>query len=251
MLEEADLVFCVAKGLLRQVEPKRPDALYLPNGAEAERFAEPAGAAELAPEFLELASNGRPIAGYYGAIASWFDAELLAAAAALRSDWGFAVIGKTLSRTRALRALKKLSNVRVLGAQPYAALPHYLARFTAAMIPFRINRITEATSPIKLYEYFAGGKPVIATAMPECAAFPEVHIVRSAKELSTALDRAQEEEKDPAFRERMRAIGRRNSWSARVEAVEASLEACRERSGARPATRAALSPSVSLSGSRG
>ena len=43
-------------------------------------------------------------------------------------------------------------------------------------------------SPLKLFEYFAGGKPVISSPMPECAAFPGVRIVRNAEQLSAALD---------------------------------------------------------------
>ena len=62
--------------------------------------------------------------------------------------------------------------------------------FLLAFIPFVVNEITHATSPLKLFEYFAGGKPVISSPMPECAAFPEVRIARNAGELAGALDAA-------------------------------------------------------------
>jgi hypothetical protein len=93
------------------------------------------------------------------------------------------------------------------------------------MIPFVINDITRATSPLKLYEYFAGGKAVVCTPMPECMAFPEVRIVEDVAEFSAALEEARIHSTEPAFRERLRELGRQNSWSARVEVVLAALEA--------------------------
>jgi len=88
------------------------------------------------------------------------------------------------------------------------------------MIPFLINDITLATSPLKLFEYFAGGKPVITTPMPECQAFEEVQVVRSADEFSQALDIARKRGGNQEYRTRLRALGRENSWTMRVQAVE-------------------------------
>ena len=102
--------------------------------------------------------------------------------------------------------------------------PGYLRLFDVATIPFRINDITTATSPLKLYEYFAGGKPVVTTPMPECMAHPEVAIARDAREFADALERARARGKDPAFRDRLRAVGRENSWDSRVQTVLAQLE---------------------------
>jgi hypothetical protein len=87
-----------------------------------------------------------------------------------------------------------------------------------------INDITLATSPLKLFEYFAGGKPVISTPMPECEAFAEVHIARNAEEFSLALDRAKTEGEDLQFRERLRTLGRENSWTTRVQLVLEHLQ---------------------------
>jgi GT2 family glycosyltransferase/2-polyprenyl-3-methyl-5-hydroxy-6-metoxy-1,4-benzoquinol methylase len=219
MLAEADAVLCVARGLMDEAKGERPDILYVPNGVEYERFATPAGTADLDPAFVRLLRNGRPVVGYYGAMASWFDVGLLTEVARLRPDWNFVVIGHRLDDAPPLDGLEALPNVLVLSAQKYETLPHYLTRWTAAMIPFKVNRITQATSPLKLYEYFAGGKPVISAPMPECEAFAEVHIARDAREFSRALDLARAEAADEDFRRRLQTLGRENSWRARVGAV--------------------------------
>jgi glycosyltransferase involved in cell wall biosynthesis len=197
MLETADVVFYVAHRLRPELAGR--EAHYLPNAVEYERFADPAPGELLDPRFHQVLQTGRPVAGYYGALASWFDVGLLAAVAQRRPDWSFVLIGHALADAPSLRLLQRRPNVLVMEAQPYQKLPSYLARFTTATIPFVVNRITEATSPLKLFEYFAGGRPVISTPLPECAAFEEVLIVRSPHEFSAALDTARARAADPAF----------------------------------------------------
>jgi 2-polyprenyl-3-methyl-5-hydroxy-6-metoxy-1,4-benzoquinol methylase len=74
-------------------------------------------------------------------------------------------------------------------------------------------------SPLKLYEYFGGGKPVISTPVPECEAFAEVRIVRNAREFAAALDPARADGKDPGFRVRLSKIAAANTWAVRLEAA--------------------------------
>ena len=221
-LAEASLVLCVARRLHAEALRTRPDALYVPNGVEYGRFATPA----VAPKddsFSRFLSGGGPVAGYYGALARWFDYPLLDRVAQENPDWRFVLIGQELDQSLAREPLLTRANVLWLGPRDYETLPGYLASFDVATIPFRINPITLSTSPLKLFEYFAGGKPVVTTPMPECEAFPEVEIARDAAEFSAALRRAREKGKDPGFRERLRTLARESSWDARVDTVLAGL----------------------------
>ena len=120
----------------------------------------------------------------------------------MRPDWSFVLIGPDHDGSLARSRLAGLPNVHALGPRPYATLPGYLHRFDVATIPFAINDITLATSPLKLFEYFAAGRPVISTPMPECAAFDEVRIVRTAEEFSAALDAARRDAGHPGPRAR-------------------------------------------------
>ena len=81
-LEKATVVATVARPLLDEARRTRPDALYLPNAVDYDHFAD-------LPERVrdpKLASlhEGRPVAGYYGALARWFDDEMLDETAAKR-----------------------------------------------------------------------------------------------------------------------------------------------------------------------
>jgi len=225
-LQRAERVLCVARRLHAEALRARPDALYVPNGVEYARFAAPAPAPNDAA-FARFLSGGGPVAGYYGALARWFDYPLLDAVAQQNPDWRFVLIGQQLDQSLAREPLLTRGNVLWLGPRDYETLPGYLASFDVATIPFRINPITLSTSPLKLFEYFAGGKAVITTPMPECEAFPEIEIAKDAAAFSEALVRAREKGRDPGFRERVRALGRENSWDARVDAVLSALAAKR------------------------
>jgi glycosyltransferase involved in cell wall biosynthesis len=227
-LEEADVTAYVA----RRLEPmmaSRADALYLPNGVEFDRFATEPCPEPDDPELRRLMADGRPIAGYYGALAEWFDYELLEEVARLKPDWGFVLIGPDYDGSLAGKPVINLPNVVWLGVKKYPTLPGYLRCFDVATIPFLINDITLATSPLKLYEYVAGGKPVVTSPMPECMAYPEVLIADGSEAFAAALDRALELGRDPAFVERLRSLGRDNSWAARGRAACAALKAAQRR----------------------
>jgi GT2 family glycosyltransferase/glycosyltransferase involved in cell wall biosynthesis/SAM-dependent methyltransferase len=249
-LERAALVLCVARRLHEEARRIRPDALYVPNGVEYERFAAPAAPPLQADEALGrfLAGGPHPVAGYYGALARWFDYPLLDEVARRNPDWRFVLIGQELDKSLAREPVRKRENVLWLGPRDYETLPGYLASFDVATIPFRINPITLATSPLKLFEYFAGGKPVVTTPMPECEAFPEVAIAADAGAFSDALVRARERGKDPAFRDRLRALGRENSWDARVDTVLAALGGP---DGSRPSSGDGSRPSSEMPGETG
>jgi hypothetical protein len=204
-VRDADVVASVARRLHEQLVASRPDAVYLPNAAEA--------------DLRGLLARSTAVAGYYGALAAWFDYPLLKAVAAKLPDWGFVLIGPDYDGSIRTAGLDECPNVRWLGPRDYTALPGYLHLFDVATIPFVINDITLATSPLKLFEYFSAGVPVVTTPMPECVAFPEVRIAATADEFVAALVAARESGRSAAVRERLRELGRANTWAARARQI--------------------------------
>lgn len=223
MLQRADLVLCVFRNVQEQAKDQRSDALCVPNGVEYVRFSSTTNSVALDPRFKTMLDEGRPVVGYYGVVASWFDVDMLLEVADARPDWSFVIIGDKLPDAPSLEALENKSNVLILPAQKYESLPGYLSRFTASAIPFKLNETNGATSALRLYEPFAAGKPVISTRIPECQSFEEVLIVGDAQEFSAALDVARVRSSDSSFQERLRSLGRENSWAARVQMVASEL----------------------------
>jgi glycosyltransferase involved in cell wall biosynthesis len=152
---------------------------------------------------------------YVGALARWFDFALLADVARALPGWDFRLYGETLDGAWGRSPAAALDNVAFLGARAHAEIPRLLADANVAILPFVVSPVTAFVSPIKLYEYFAAGKPVVSSPMPEAEAFAEARIARTAAEWVEALGEALAESRDPASPARLRAVGRANDWSAR------------------------------------
>jgi polysaccharide pyruvyl transferase CsaB len=164
-----------------------------------------------------LSGVKRPVVGYFGAIADWFDLELMAYAARSRPQYTFVLIGGVFGVD--VSALEALPNVRLQGQQPYEMMPEYLYHFDACIIPFKINPITEATDPVKLYEYLSAGKPVVSVALAELAPYREyLYLAEGREDFVEKLDLAVEED-DREMVERRRELARENTWKNRYEVI--------------------------------
>jgi glycosyltransferase involved in cell wall biosynthesis len=58
------------------------------------------------------------------------------------------------------------NQVVLAGRQPYEAIPELIASADICLLPARNNGVMRDIVPIKMYEYLAMGKPVIATRLP-------------------------------------------------------------------------------------
>jgi glycosyltransferase involved in cell wall biosynthesis len=56
-----------------------------------------------------------------------------------------------------------MPNIKLLGDRHYSQLPAYLQHFDVAWIPHRVGEGETGGDPIKLYEYWAAGLPVVTT----------------------------------------------------------------------------------------
>jgi glycosyltransferase involved in cell wall biosynthesis len=195
----------------------REDALLVPNAADVARFALPTAAQAPA----DIASLPRPVIGYTGTIAEWFDFDLVGELAARMPNASFVLIGP--SHTEAPDAVRAAHNVHLLGAKPYDELPAYLAAFDVAMIPFVENELTFAVDPVKVYEYLAAGRPVVSSRLPELARFADVvRIASGADEFAAQIDAALADGPDEAAKRQ--AAVRGHDWSDRIRVIEQALE---------------------------
>lgn len=211
----SDLVVTSSSHLYKKARTRTDKVLFLPNAGEFEHF-------KYLPQNTLLHNIQRPIAGYYGAIADWFDDELIEFAATKRPSVNFVLIGHTFGAN--ITRLKKLPNVHFLGEKPYQELPDYLYHFDVCLIPFKLTPLIQATHPVKFYEYLAAGKPVITTKIPELIPFANLCYISSDRnEFLGNLDLALVEN-DPEIKKMRTEFSSKNTWHDRFASLYSELD---------------------------
>lgn len=214
-LQQAEIVIASARRLFDETRAYRHDVLFIPNAVDVTHFSRPI--APVLPEDLKpVLSVGQPILGYHGALARWFDYSLVQEIAQARRDVSIVLLGPDYDSSISRSSLLEEPNIHWLGVKPYEQLPDYIAHFTIGFIPFVVNEITNATSPIKLFEYFAARKPVIVSPMQESASYPYVLVAKDVKEWIECIDQALQKAADPDFQQELFQYALQNSWENRA-----------------------------------
>jgi hypothetical protein len=226
--DESVLVVTSAQALFDEAAAmRRANLLLAQNAVDRAHFEAPRTREGLVPEMAAAIERGVPIAGYFGALASWFDYDLVLGLARARPEISVVLIGPDYDGS--LRAWRQRTgrlpdNLFLVPALPYDRLPVQSAWFDVALVPFLVNDITLATSPLKLYEYFAGGHPVVSTPLPECARHQAVLISDGVEAFAAAVDRGLALRHDEAYRALLAEEAKANDWCARAEAIMTAIK---------------------------
>jgi hypothetical protein len=200
------VVVAVSQAIVDRIMPTGPTAV-VPNGVAPEEWRSPPAPP---PWFAALPS---PRILYVGVLDDRLDVEALCEVAARFSQGTVVLLGPISDRT-ALDPLRSVRNVRVeppVGREEVASVVHAAE---VCVMPHRSNSLTAAMSPLKLYEYVAGGRPVAATDLaPVRAVDPRIVRVREGESFAAgvadALDRG------PLPEDERLAFIDANSWQQR------------------------------------
>jgi glycosyltransferase involved in cell wall biosynthesis len=218
LIEKSNLVLTTSHLLFNEKSKINTNCLLVPNGADFDHF-------NYSPEIIpeELIDLPKPIVGYYGAIADWLDTELIYQLASARPNWSFTLIGRIESAD--VTQISKMSNVHLLGEKPYELLPRYLQQFDTCIIPFKKIPLTEATNPVKLFEFLSAGKSVVATDLDELRYYQGyVRLASSLEGWLTAVELALDDYLPGQVGKRM-SFARQNTWNERSLLIEDAIQA--------------------------
>lgn len=210
IVREADLVVCSSMHLQHKFAGR--DTLLVRNAVDAGHF-------EHAPPRLAIECNGRT-AGYWGATAEWTDIELLVYAARALPTVRFVIVGEVMRID--VSELASLPNVIMTGEAPYDDLPAYLHAFDVCLLPYRVCDYARASDPMKVWEYLAGGKPVVAVRFPEIERLDGIIALTATQDEFVSEIRAALDARDDDGEYARREFARRNSWGMRCEQIRAA-----------------------------
>lgn len=217
-------VVCVASAdkLLNEIlEFRQENVVTATNGVDIAHFR---NVEKCVPdEIADLVASGKPIIGYFGAFAVWFDYELVCKVAEAYPDYQILLIGVDYDGSIKSSRVGEYANIKVIGPIPYLVLPRYAQHFAVSTIPFVINAVTESTSPIKLFEYMALGHPIVTTAMPECRKYQSAFIGEDHDDFVRKVGEALGYRNDQAYRRLLDEEALQNTWASKAGAIDAAL----------------------------
>jgi glycosyltransferase involved in cell wall biosynthesis len=210
----ADLVFTTTKALRERHHRANPKTRLVGNAGDFDHFVHASDRTNVRDDLRGLPG---PVLGFAGNFLTGKVDLYIVEILADRYPAGTVLLAgpADAASETPLRALATRPNVRWLGHVPYEELPSVVAAFDVALIPYAANAYTQNVFPLKLFEYLAAGKPVVATGLPELEGMEPDVVVCDPDDLQPAVAAALElrQETDVARRQ---ALARENTWETRA-----------------------------------
>lgn len=155
------------------------------------------------------------VLGYVGLIASWFDWDAVIRLAKLAPDFEIRLIGPC----ECAEPSPLPPNVQLFPAIAHAEVYAAMQKFSAGLIPFKVNALTEYVDPVKYYEYRALDLPVLSSRFGEMRHRTEADGVFFMDELTSphALASCLAHETSPILAEDFCVA---HHWDTRFDAVD-------------------------------
>lgn len=218
LIQDADLTVCTARALYEDALPLAKSILLSPNAGDYEFFHQNRNC-PIEPTLKERIQPYSCVLGYYGCLAHWFDYDLVLEVARRKPQWCFVLVGYCFDDTVSKLKEANLDNIILYPAQPYKNLPSFAAGFDIQIIPFVIDDITKATSPVKLFEYMATGKPILTSKMPECLNYQSVTTYQDTDDFIQKVDFLLTLHRNNAYFQTMEQEAKANTWDSRVDNI--------------------------------
>ncbi len=186
-VRKADLTVCVARAradALRAAVPEAADRIHhMAHGAPTPFLADEPLVRPADPP-ADIAHLPRPLLGYIGFMEDRVDWELMDRLAIEFPHASFVVVGRPRPPSpkpwwTACDSFLNRPNVHAIGWRAQHLLPGYYQSFDVSLIPYQMDHpFNLMCSPTKIMDNMGSGRPVVATALPECRLHAErFHVV--------------------------------------------------------------------------
>jgi len=192
------------------------DIKLSPNGVDFQHFNKP-----IEKEPNELRNVPRPRITYVGAVAEWFDFDLVVNLAHRLPHCNFLIFGQW-SRIKPAPGTYP-ENIHILGPVAYEKVPDMLANSDVGLVSFKDTELVRGVSPIKVYEYLAAGLPVVSLRWNELEreALP-IYLASNITEFEQGITKALA--MPPIQKNKLIDTVRFRSWDHRLTSILKHLE---------------------------
>ena len=222
VLDKVDLSIVASPELAQAKAGRGRDIVVLENGVSPRQYRE---ARQSAVTPTDIGALPRPRIGYSGLIGKRLDLDLLGQVADRQDTGSIVLIGKVDDREceDEIKRLADRPNVHFLGEKHPREVAAYIHALDIGLLPYTINLETRHISPIKMYEYWAAGIPVVSTAIPAARRHGHaVSVAGDSSEFVKLIERSLREF-DADMQAKLLELAAANSWQARVDQASCEL----------------------------
>jgi hypothetical protein len=226
LLKKADKVFVNSKVLLKDKRKYRQNIHLLPQGFSLKIFQSP----KKLPSKNLIFKIKRPLIGYIGGINYRLDYTLLINLANKNPNFSFLFIGPFqkdpfIKFEKQLEQLKKMKNVYFQEFEKKEYIPSVIKHFDICLIPYNISQdFNKYCYPMKIFEYFYLGKPVISTPIEELKQFsPLVKIASDTNSFNQAIKEILKKAWPKTYAQKQKELAIANSWVNKIKKIDQVL----------------------------
>lgn len=216
-IKNADLSIATSKQLQKDLtELSGKTVEYLPNAADFGVFKKAYLEKREVPEDLKGISP--PIIGYTGNICHRIDYKKIQAICLGHPEKNLVMVGPRNHAGYTDINLDAIPNIHFLGPKNLKQLPDYLAHFDVLILPFLSNEVTKSIYPLKINEYLASGKPIVATPFSEdIISFGDLISLKSDHQDFVEAIEAEWINDSPMKAQQRHKEAEKNTWDARAK----------------------------------
>lgn len=204
ILKRADKLIVTAQIFYDRYRSLGKPLALIPNGVE------------LPDVVIAKEKHEKKIYGYVGMISAWIDMQVIELIAD-ETDAEVWLVGPCDIPVSARK------NIKYIGKVPKSEVATYINQFDVALYPFEQGRLVDTVNPVKIYEYLAMNKPVIAVDSMETKRFDALLYRYNTKDDVRRLCQKELGEPFETDAERIEFI-KKNSWEERGMRVQRVLE---------------------------
>jgi len=174
LIDKADIFLATSPRLVARLAKSGKPTSLLSHGVDIDLFS-----ADVPDEHPTLDDIPEPRVGYFGLFDALSDQDLIAAVAEKMPEVSFVIAGRVETP---VENLMSVDNVYFIGQIPYLELPALVKGLDVLFIPYIVNALSDALSPLKFREYLATGRPILSTPIAAAAEFDAVIRIASTAE---------------------------------------------------------------------
>lgn len=224
LIQNADLFFVNSKTLAKIHSGKKRDIHLVPQGFDVESFQN--AKKQKAP--WKFRKPKQPVIGFVGGLSDRLDFSLLESLVKNNPQWNFALWGpiQTPTAKKRIAQLKRIGNFAHGQTQHRNEVASLIEHFDVAIIPYDSSQsFNRFCHPMKIFEYFYVGKPVVSTSIEELHQFPEFVIIsNSAQTWEKAIQAFLAQPWLKQKRATQQKVALANSWAEKLKAITQKIE---------------------------